>query len=68
MSALPHPDIAARGDRRLLGHCLHRFPNRPPVHKRLELALGPELTELLLFALARQPGRLGQGRRGSSSP
>jgi len=66
MSAVRHADIAARGDRRLLSHCLDWGASRPPIGKRLELALGPELANLLLCSLARRPRQTG--RRGSSSP
>jgi hypothetical protein len=66
MSAVQQADIAARGDRRLLSHCLDWGASRPPIGKRLEQALGPELAELLLFALVGRPRQAG--RRGSSSP
>lgn len=54
-----------RGAELLLRHCA--FVGRlgetcVPASSRLEQALGRELTELLLYALA------PQGRRGSSSP
>jgi len=69
MRAVQCADIAATGDRRLLDHCLDLRGTRPPIGDRLELALGPELAELLLSALARKPRRRpAQGRRGSSSP
>jgi hypothetical protein len=52
MSATSHIDPVARGDCRLIRHCLQWPSTRPPVRKRLEVALGPELAERLLSALA----------------
>lgn len=57
--------IPRRGDDLLLRHCAYverMGEPRVPASSRLEQALGRELTELLLHALA------PQGRRGSSSP
>jgi len=52
MSATSHIDQVARGDCRLIRHCLHGPSTRPPIRKRLEIALGPELADRLLSALA----------------
>jgi len=65
MEAALNFERTSRGAELLLLHCasIGRFDEaRVPAAARLERALGPELMQLLLFALVR-----GQAR-GSSSP
>jgi hypothetical protein len=58
------PRTPSRGDALLLHHCRTFARDRAPARERLEQALGPELSRLLVGALVPRV----QGFRGSSSP